>query len=64
MKSANSRIGALVATGISFLITDSSNIFASDNKPPVDGRFPDSVLSQTNGATPGHGQFIVNWLRQ
>jgi len=44
--------------------TDSSNIFASGNKPPVDGPFPDSVLSQTNGASPGHGQFIVNWIRQ
>jgi endoglucanase len=41
---------------------DSSNYFTT--APPVDGPFPDSVLSQTNGASPGHGQFIVNWMRQ
>jgi endoglucanase len=44
--------------------TDSSNIFASGSRPPVDGPFPDSVLSQTNGSSPGHGQFIINWIRQ
>ncbi|MES1176651.1 MAG: glycoside hydrolase family 5 protein [Myxococcales bacterium] len=44
--------------------TDSSNIFASGSKPPVDGPFPDSVLSQTNGTSPGHGLFAVNWMRQ
>jgi endoglucanase len=44
--------------------TDSSNIFASGSHPPVDGPFPDSVLSQTNGSSPGDGQFVVNWLRQ
>lgn len=43
---------------------DSSNIFSSSSKPPVDGPFPDSVLSQTNGSSPGHGQAIVNWLRK
>jgi hypothetical protein len=42
---------------------DSSNIFSSTNKPPVDGPFPDSALSQTTGSSPGHGQVIVNWLR-
>jgi endoglucanase len=41
---------------------DSSNYFST--APPVDGPFPDSTLSQTNGASPGHGQFIVNWMRQ
>jgi hypothetical protein len=41
---------------------DSSNYFSTAQ--PVDGPFPDSVLSQTNGASPGHGQFIVNWMRQ
>jgi endoglucanase len=41
---------------------DSSNYFTT--APPVDGPFPDSTLSQTNGASPGHGQFIVNWMRQ
>jgi hypothetical protein len=43
---------------------DSSNIFSSTSKPPVDGPFPDSVLSQTTGSSPGHGQVIVNWLRK
>jgi hypothetical protein len=54
-------------SGISWKLasgTDSSNLFASGMKPPVDGPFPDSVLSQTNGASPGHGQFAVNWLRE
>lgn len=41
---------------------DSSNYFTT--APPVDGPFPDSVLNQTNGTSPGHGQFIVNWMRQ
>jgi endoglucanase len=43
---------------------DSSNIFSSTSKPPADGPFPDSVLSQTTGSSPGHGQLIVNWLRK
>jgi len=43
---------------------DSSNIFSSSSRPPVDGPFPDSVLSQTNGSSPGHGQIIVDWLRK
>jgi hypothetical protein len=30
----------------------------------VDGPFPDSVLSQTSGSSPGHGQLIVDWLRK
>jgi endoglucanase len=41
---------------------DSSNYFTT--APPVDGPFPDSTLGQTNGASPSHGQFIVNWMRQ
>ena len=43
---------------------DSSNIFSSSSKPPADGPFPDSVLSQTSGDSPGHGQIVVNWLRK
>jgi endoglucanase len=43
---------------------DSSNIFSSTAKPPADGPFPDSSLSQTTGSSPGHGQVIVNWLRK
>jgi hypothetical protein len=44
--------------------TDSSNIFSSTSKPPADGPFPDSALSQTTGSSPGHGQLIVNWLQK
>ncbi len=44
--------------------TDSSNIFSSTSKPPVDGPFPDNTLSQTSGSSPGHGQIIVDWLRK
>ena len=43
---------------------DSSNIFSSTAKPAVDGPFPDSALSQSSGSSPGHGQVIVNWLRE
>jgi endoglucanase len=44
--------------------TDSSNIFSSSSNPPADGPFPDSVLSQTSGSSPGHGQIVVDWLRK
>jgi endoglucanase len=52
-------------SGISWKLaagTDSSNLLTSS--APIDGPFPDSVLSQTNAASPGHGQFVVNWIRQ
>jgi hypothetical protein len=32
--------------------------------PPVDGPFPDIDLSQTAAASPSHGQFSVDSIRQ
>jgi endoglucanase len=50
--------------------TDSSCILTSD--APVDGPWTDNYLTQDTGGTPvdggekggGHGQFIVNWMRE
>jgi endoglucanase len=50
--------------------TDSSCILTSD--APVDGPWTDNYLTQDTGGTPvdggekggGHGQFIVNWIRE
>jgi endoglucanase len=50
--------------------TDSSCILTAD--APIDGPWTDNYLTQDTGGTPidggekggGHGQFIVNWMRQ
>ena len=50
--------------------TDSSCILTAD--APVDGPWTDNYLTQDTGGTPidggekggGHGQFVVNWMRQ
>jgi len=50
--------------------TDSSCILTSD--APIDGPWTDDYLTQDTGGTPidggekggGHGQFIVNWIRE
>ena len=50
--------------------SDSSCILTAD--APVDGPWTDNYLTQDTGGTPidggekggGHGQFVVNWMRQ
>jgi len=50
--------------------TDSSCILTAD--APVDGPWTDNYLTQDSGGTPidggekggGHGQFVVNWMRE
>ena len=55
-------IGSTLATERRGVTETTMDYFVT--KSPVDGPFPDSILSQTNGSSPGHGQAVVDWMRK